>query len=518
MAGLPKTKGNAIEREPPPPPPYVPPPLDLLPGVLRDYVHAAAKSLNVDVSFILLPLLSALGSAIGNTRSILLKRNFVQPPVIWTAIIGRSGSRKSPALEAGCFAVIEHERELMRHNKQAMDIYENETLVWESTPKKEREAKPETPLSPTCLMDDMTLEALADAMQENPRGVLVKKDELSHWFESFDQYHAGKGADVSRWLSLHTGAFFGLDRRTDKRRYRIHQPRVCVTGGIQPKILRRVLTEDFFERGLPARFLPAHPPMRQDKWSEAEVSDALRAHVLELFGELWLLQPESDDHGQQYPKLLSLDSDAHDEYIGYYNECGASAVQADEHEEAAWHKLSGYAARLALVGQLVRDPDAETVTGETTRAACNLARWFGNEAVRIYASLAETQEQRDRREVIEFIERRGGAVSVRDTTHYYWRLKGNTEQAEFELNALAKHGVGKWEELRPAGRGRPTRVLRLLPASPSPQFPDLLGETPNYGDGDVPSSPEITGSGPLSPDELRKVHEIKQTFNGRIAK
>ena len=123
--------GEPVEL-PPPPPPYVPPPLDLLPGVLQDYVHAAAESLNVDVSFILLPLLSALGSAIGNTRSIFLKRGFVQPPVIWTGIIGRSGSRKSPALEAGCFAVIEHERELMRQNKQAMEIYENEMAEWES--------------------------------------------------------------------------------------------------------------------------------------------------------------------------------------------------------------------------------------------------------------------------------------------------------------------------------------------------------------------------------------------------
>ena len=84
------------------PAPYVPPALDLLPTLLQDYVHAAAESLNVDVAFILLPLLSSLGAAVGHARSILLKHGFIQPPVIWTGIIGRSGSRKSPALEAGC--------------------------------------------------------------------------------------------------------------------------------------------------------------------------------------------------------------------------------------------------------------------------------------------------------------------------------------------------------------------------------------------------------------------------------
>ena len=88
-------------------------------------------------------------------------------------------------------------------------------------------------------------------------------------------------------------------------------------------------------------------------------------------------------------------------------------------------------------------------------------------------------------------------MSVRDTTHYYWRLKGLTEQAEFELNALAKDGLGKWEELRPPGPGRPTSVLRLLPASPSPQIAKIPTQTDNFGDGDAPNSQKIeTPAGP----------------------
>ena len=127
---------NLVEL-PPPPPPYVPPPLDLLPRVLQDYVHAAAESLNVDVSFILLPLLSALGSAIGNSRSIILKRGFIQPPVIWTGIIGPTGSLKSPGLEAGSFPVLEHERELKRQNQQAQELFEEDHATVEKREPKE---------------------------------------------------------------------------------------------------------------------------------------------------------------------------------------------------------------------------------------------------------------------------------------------------------------------------------------------------------------------------------------------
>jgi uncharacterized protein DUF3987 len=467
---------------PPPPPPYVPPPLALLPSKLQDYVSAAAESLNVDVSFILLPLLSALGSAIGNTRSIFLKRGFVQPPVIWTTIVGRSGSRKSPALEKATFAVMEHERELARQSKQAIEKYENDKAEWESNSKK-------PPAWKSCMVDDLTLAVLAEALELNPRGLLVRRDELSGWYSSFDQFTNAKGSDVSRWLSLHTGDSFAFDRRSDKRHYRLWQPRVCITGGIQPRVLRRVLTEDFFERGLPARFLPAYPPMRQDKWSEAEVSDELRTGVLELFGKLWLLQPESDDHGQPRPKLLPLDSDAHDEYVRYYDECGDSAVQADEHEEAAWCKLTGYAARLALVGELARDPNAEHVTGETTRAACTLARWFGNEAVRIYAELAETPEQRLLRRLFEFIQSRGGSVTIREVTQSFRPLKNNRDEAERQLNKLVAARLGNWEEVGTTEKGgRPTRKFQISHLSTSTKPHHLRRETGGIVDVDNPNS------------------------------
>ena len=103
-----------------------------------------------------------------------------------------------------------------------------------------------------------------------------------------------------------------------------------------------------------------------------------------------------------------MDAEAKAVFVRFYNECGAASVETDEHEAAAWCKLAGHAARLALVGQLTRDPSAEFVTGDSMQAACDLARWFGNEALRIYAALAETPEQREQRELVHFIERRGG--------------------------------------------------------------------------------------------------------------
>jgi hypothetical protein len=247
---------------PPPPPPYRPPPLTLLPSVLQEYIAAAAESLNVDVSFIFLPKLSALGAAIGNSRSILLKPDYIEAPNIWTCLISPIGTRKSPSNEKACFANALHERELDRENKEAQEIYADELAAWEAKSKKTRGPRPEPPVIKTCLMDDLTLEALADRLATNPRGVLVAKDEISGWLESFDLYRNKKGADVSRWLSLHNGAHFGIDRKSDNRHQRIWLPRVCITGGVQPKVFKRLMRPDYFERGLPARFIFGAPTPR----------------------------------------------------------------------------------------------------------------------------------------------------------------------------------------------------------------------------------------------------------------
>jgi 5S rRNA maturation endonuclease (ribonuclease M5) len=482
---------NAIEL-PPAPAPFAPPPLSLLPTALQDFVHAAAESLNVDHSYIFLPLLAAIGTAIGNSRSALLKRGFIQAPNIWTAIIGRSGSLKSPSIETACFAIMEHERELDRQNRQAKEKYSEDLAQWESQKKPLRGDKPDPPVILTCQMDDLTLEALATRLEPpNRRGILVAKDELSHWFESFDQYRNQKGSDVSRWCSLHTGVQFGIDRRTDNRHQRLWLPRICITGGIQSKVLKRLLTEDFFERGLPARFIFAAPPFRQVRWTDAIISDDLMQRVRKLFEELWLLQPEKDDHGQPAPVLLRLSGEAREQYIDFFNECGETGAESDEREAAAWSKLTGYAARFALLGQVLCDQAAEKITGEIMSSACDLARWSGNEAVRVYGQFSETKEEREQRELVEFVQRRGGEVTVRETMMNFWPLKNQRDEIEKRFDALVKTGRGKWIERCPAGRGRPSRVFQLSLVSTSTQISIFRGETANCVDVDATSPPEI---------------------------
>ena len=336
----------------------------------------------------------------------------------------------------------------------------------EQASKKMRGAKPSPQEASQCVMDDLTLEVLADVLKNNPRGVLVRKDEMPHFFSSMDQYHSGKGADVSRWCTLHSGYPLAIDRRTDKRHYFILFPRVCIAGGIHPDILRQSLTQDFFDRGLPARFCFAFPPGRRRKWKEDAVSETLKASVLELFEELWLLAPDQADKGQICPRLLRLTLEAKKIFVAFFDECSERTWEVPEKAESSLAKLPGnMAARLALIGQLARDPKAETVTGEVMQAACDLAHWFVNEAVRFFETFAESAEQHAQQRLIEFITSHGGGITVRDVMQSYRPLRNKRDEAERQLDALVNTGRAVWQEVK-GKRGPATRELRLLLIQP----------------------------------------------------
>ena len=72
--------------------PFRPFPTHVLPAALRGFVSGTAKAMGCDESYIALPLLSVLATAIGNSRRVQLKRGWTEPAILWSAIVGESGT------------------------------------------------------------------------------------------------------------------------------------------------------------------------------------------------------------------------------------------------------------------------------------------------------------------------------------------------------------------------------------------------------------------------------------------
>jgi hypothetical protein len=460
---------------------YRPFPLEVLPSVLQTYIQAVSSATASDVAFAALPALTVCAAAIGNSRRLqgANKSAWQVPAILWTACVGESGSGKSPPL-ALCLRPIKdreakyhqtHQSQLANYERSVVQ-YEKLVADWKRARDEDSEPpdKPGPPRAERCLVSDTTIEALAPLLHENPRGLLLARDELAGWFGSFDRY-AGRGrasADAAQWLSVFDGDSIFVDRKSGAQRYFVPHATVSVCGGIQPGILRRALCAEHRENGLAARILFAYPPRKPKRWSDADVSPEVEQSFATLLDRLYALEGRRDELGAWRPVMLGMTAAAKDRYVDYFNAHNAVGVAFDGDMSAAWTKLEGYALRLALVIHLVRvvsgggEVAPHEVDQQSMEAGIELCRWFAHEAKRIYGMLDESPAEQEARQLVELIERRGGGVTVRELQHASRRYRGNASDAEAALNMLVAAELGSWALVPPGPTGgRATREFRL---------------------------------------------------------
>jgi hypothetical protein len=461
--------------------PYKPFPVDALPDVVNNFISSGAKSIGCDPAMIALPLLAGLASAIGSTRQIMLKRDdWCEPPVIWTGVVCDSGQQKSPAQGFALGPLrrlqdwkFEEYPELAKQFEHDVLIFKADLQHWNAKGRANGDPPPEKPTEPAVaryLVKDVTVEALAEQLQMNPRGVLCDVDELSTWLGSFNQYSSKKGgSDASKWLSMHRAESILIDRKTGlNKTIHIKRAAVSVTGGVQPMILRRALGSEHFENGLAARLLLAAPPKRRKRWNNSSVDRSVVEQVERVFAWLLSLDFGTDKNDSPAPIDLPLTPDGHDAWTKFYNELAGDQFEASGHFASALAKIEAAAPRLALIAHLCRWA-AEDLSGEAAgpvslesmQTGITLARWFAAETRRVYDLLAESDQEREQRLLAEWIGGRGGSVSVRDVQNGRRRIK-SSDEAEAALNDLVKAGHGRWRDI-PAGPrgGPPTRRFEL---------------------------------------------------------
>jgi hypothetical protein len=459
--------------------PYRPFPVDALPCPLDAFVDAAARAIVCNPSFVALPMLAALAAAIGSTRRVVLKQGWTEPAILWAAIVGESGTAKTPAVKLVMRPLRDLQRKaLERHAEETrqhdVDLarYERDLGLWKKAKgDSDPPEKPEQPAAVRYIVSDTTVEALAPLLLANPRGLLLARDELAGWLGSFDRYAAGSGgADSAHWLSMHSGESLTVDRKTGTTRT-VYVPHayVSICGGIQPGILHRALGLEHRESGLAARLLLTCPPREPKRWTDADISPATEADLSRILARLYALRPLAGDDGQTGPVYVGMTGDAKRVFVEFDNAHGQEQVDLSGELAAAWSKLEAYAARLALILHYARwaADDAslqypDRIDADSMVRAVTLTQWFKAETRRVYGVLAESDEQRESRQLVEWIRRKGGAVSARDLQQGPRQYRGSHDAAEAALQELVNAGYGTWQPTptTPQG-GRPARVFGL---------------------------------------------------------
>ena len=451
---------------------YTPYPVDALPRVLHDYVNAVAEAMRTERACAALAALTVCAAAIGTSRSVRLKRRWRENAQLWAVVVAEQGSGKSPPMREAIRPLIEQQRRELDRHAEALQLYETQVAEYQREMKRyqagktsEAPAKPEPPPCVRYVVSDTTLEALAPILLENPRGVLLDGDELAGWFGAMDRYAQAKQGDAAAWRRIYDGHDITIDRKTNRQMIHVPKPAVSIIGTIQPEILRQTLSAEHQESGLAARWLLAFPPRRPIVWSDADIPQQVEANYERLVHDLLALKPAADRDGRTEPLAVPLTRSARKRFVEWHDQHRSEQADLSGVLSGHWSKLVSCCARLALILQMIRqqsgEADGDQIDEASVDAAIMLTAWHKAEAQRVYAMLAEDEEGRERRRLVEMVEHRGGKVSVRDWQR--GRSYRTAKDAKAELEAMVAAGLGQWKEIASGSKGgRPSKQFVLV--------------------------------------------------------
>jgi len=462
-------------------PEFTPFPTDTLPRAATNLVRAGAQAMQVDEGMIAPLALAAMSSAIGNARVIELFASWREPAVLWAVVVAPSGSGKSPALELVTRPAERRDSEALRDHREAtkehaaaMFLHERAMKAWERGAAKGNladtpPAAPEPPLCERIVTNDATFEGLASMLAASPRGLLLACDELASWLGGFTRYAGNSGrpsSEAARWLPMHRAGSLKVDRKTSPP-LRIEKAALNIAGLIQPGVLAAALTGTDFDSGLVARLLLSMPPTPTRRWRPGGLSPMVEGAFSTLMAKLYDLDMPEDEHGTPMPRSLPLDKEAGKHWAEYYNELNQHMAGEDERTRAMLSKLEGGAARLALVVHLGRvaggeDARPDSIDGESMRRGITLAKWFRREGERVYLRLAEGDDDRESRQLLDLIRRKGGSISGRELVQSS-RAFRTVKDAEAALSRLVDAGQGSWVTPPQRGPGAPKARRFVLP-------------------------------------------------------
>ena len=237
----PALAATIVEVKPPGVPEHAPYPVDALPATLRDFVESTVAIDKVAPASAALPVLVVTMAAIGNSVRSRGYYKWHEPIAAFCALIGPSGVRKAPAVVA-LERLIQDVEERVEGHPHAVNAH----------------GLPESSLMVTSSISEARL---IQVMKEQPRGIILLRDELAALF-------ADGASAVAKNFEFHL--LQGYDGRTHrkeimrKREESEGPPPVVlmsILGAMPPAQYVAIMrTNRRLSSGLAARFWVVYPP------------------------------------------------------------------------------------------------------------------------------------------------------------------------------------------------------------------------------------------------------------------
>lgn len=409
---------------------------EMLPKAFKEWLADVAYRMQCPLEFVAVGAIVAASAVIGAGCGIRPKRrdNWTITPNLWGAIVARPSQKKTPSLKESLLPLEALEEAAAEQNEYDARCYEaqkesfkaNKDAVRKDMAKAASKEKvnnkpgksmseleeeyanmiePEAPMMKRFIVKDATIERLGELLRDNPRGLLVFRDELVGLLVSWDR--EDRQQDRAFYLEAWNGNQKFITDRIGRGTVLIKNTCVSVLGGIQPGKLQTYLLQcanSLKNDGMLQRFqllvYPDEPKGEQiiDEYPNGEALKKAYA-IFEKLADMDFLKAGAVSEVSEEEKekiYFRFDDKAQEVFFEWYSD-NQQKASAEEYLPMCEHlsKYPSLVPSLALVFHLI-EVAGGAAPGPVSEAAviqaCTWAEVLESHARRVYGLSSDTKQ------------------------------------------------------------------------------------------------------------------------------
>ena len=480
-------------------------PLSIIPEPLQAWIEDTCHRMQCPIDFVATASIVMAGSVIGAGCGVKPKRqdDWLVIPNLWGGAVGRpSVVLKSPAIEQALSPLVKLEMAAKEAHESELNVYEAALAGYKAQKdaaqgdmrkaytgkKKDKQAfedaksfmknldKPEDPTWKRYKTNDATVEKMAVLFSENPRGILLTRDELVGLLASWDR--EDKQTDRAFYLEAWNGYGSYTSDRIGRGTTYTESMCVSIYGGIQPAKLLKYLQQgmsDYQNDGLIQRLQLLVYPDEPKQWKLVDqfpnhaAKDRFTGIIKKLsemdFTKYGAIQDEYD----KYP-CFRFSDEAQEVFFDWLTELQTVKLRQDDDPIIIEHlgKFRSLFPSLALIFHLIDIADGKPsspISLEATKKAAAWCDYLESHARRIYGYVSDVGIKAAENLLTKIT---NGKVqegfSVRDIYRNQWHLLSDKETVRKACDELVDAGCIREEEIKGSiGTGRGKTIYLINP-------------------------------------------------------
>lgn len=366
-------------------------PLEIFSEKLKEFFIDLQKRQDAPIEYLTSSFIAGASVLMDGKYAILVdkSKNWIDHPILWTAIVGNASQKKSPCLDLFKKIIDNYEKDLNENYEEQLKIYNKAMIDYKIDLKKyernrllknpdfsiKQPLEPRQPQKGRLTTQSQTVEALSKAILKNStsikRGITSWNDELIVLLKSMGQYKRDNEADEAYYLQAWKRKAYSVLRQNQDTDYTIY-PSHNLIGTIQPSVLKKTLFTNGMEstNGMLERWLFACSNMEETGIKYSDNNPLDMSIIKEIYDKLYKYNGDE--------KLYNFDFEAQAVFDNFCYEIviAKKLPKIIDLMKNYLQKQTDYVVRFSLILHCIENPEISEISACTVQKAIKLSEYF----------------------------------------------------------------------------------------------------------------------------------------------